>query len=119
LSDRHAVDQRRAIWPPEPGCFRIRLAPRAWLVPCKIVHDDDGWHAIIDEREHDPHPDPAHAPRVSDVWTGLRISESEYDWLIAVKRQAERTDPSHPSLNPTTAIHPNRLQPLIPRDTVL
>ena len=87
-------------------------------MPARIVQDDNGWHAIIDEAAFDPDPDPAKAPRVADVWTGQRITEAEYEWLLAVKRQAmEAGDLDHPSLNPTIAIHPNRLKPLIPRDT--
>lgn len=117
LAERHATGQKRLIWPPSPGFFKMTMVRKGWQVPCRIVHGDGRWHAVIDGRTYDSHPDPSHAPRLADVWhNGTIIDESEYDYLAAVREHARATgDEHHPSLNPTTSIHPNRLRPIIPR----
>jgi hypothetical protein len=113
-SERHHDDQRRQVWPPEAGFFRLRLVRKGWAVPCQIVcTDDELWQATIDGEALTAHADPAHAPRVADIWHGgHRIDEAEYLWCLAVKEHAAAHDPDHPALNPRQAISPMRLKPL-------
>lgn len=113
---RHAESQRRLVWPPSPGWFALALVRRGWKVPCRIVRDDDGWHAEVDGVAHPAHPDPAHAYLVDAVWHGgIRIPESEYLWLEAVRAWALAHEPgSHPAANPRKAIDPRRLAPIMP-----
>jgi hypothetical protein len=117
MVERHAENQRRPVWPPCPGFFRLALVRGAWGVPCQIVHHPDlGWQAIVDEKLCQPHIDPAYAERITQVWSyGFIITQSEYDWLIAVKRHAEKEDPHHPCLHPNMPISPLHVKPLIPR----
>lgn len=112
--DRHDARQRRAIWPPQPGFFRLRLAKNAWPVPARITHDGDMWQATIDGSECAAHADPALAPRVTDIWEGgWIVDEAEYRWALAVRDAAAAADHTdHPALNPTKAINPLRLIPL-------
>ena len=113
LSPRHARDQRRAIWPPEPGTFVLGLVRGAWRVPCRIVHDDDGWHAEIDGVVHPAHRDPALAYMVDAVWHGgTLVAQPDYDWFVAIKVWAQINDPSHPCLNPRKVIDPSLLKPI-------
>lgn len=111
---RRAKEQRRMVWPPEPGLFCLRLVRDGWRVPAKIVHDEEGrWHAEVDEEVHESHPDPAHAYMVSAIWhAGLKLPQADYDWLLAIKRHAQKHDPTHPSLNPRRSITPMWLRPL-------
>jgi hypothetical protein len=115
-SEMHAESQRRAIGVIEPGYFSMRLVRNGWRVPCRIIHDEHGWHAVIDGCEHPSHPDPYAATGVSQVWErGLRIDPPTYNWLIALKAYALAHEPQHPAANPLRAINPNELQPIIPR----
>jgi hypothetical protein len=115
-SDRHAKGQRRAVWPPEPGLFRLRLVRGGWGVPCAIAVTIDGWQAEIDGIAYPPDPDPARAIGVERIWTGAEIiDQSEHDWLIEMKAWALAHEPDHPAANPLQAINPSELRPLIPR----
>jgi len=112
MTDRHAPSQRRLIWPPSPGWFKLRLVRGGWQVPAMICHHDQiGWWAVLDGEQFAPHDDPAHAPRVSDIWTGTIIDEATYDWLLAVKAWARQHEPDHPCLSPTKPISHRRLIP--------
>jgi hypothetical protein len=111
---RHDPSQARQVWPPSPGHFALKLAKGCWAVPCRIVHDDAGWHAVIDEFEHPPNADPAGAEGVSTVWTyGQIIGTSSYNWLLSVKRWAEQNYRDHPALNPRVPIDPMKLRPIM------
>lgn len=116
---RHGDDQARAIWPPSPGLFSLRLKRHAWAVPACIVHDkpSDQWHAEIDGEAYETHSDPTLAPMIDVVWHGGRkIDQAEYDWLFALKDWARANNPDHPCLWPRRAIDPRVLRPLIPRE---
>jgi hypothetical protein len=117
-SERHGKDQARAVWPPEQGYFRLRLARGAWEVPCRIVRTEDGeWFAEIDGCAHASNPDPALAEGISIVWTyGFRTDEADFRWRLAVKAHAAaHGSPDHPALNPRRAISLMRLSPIQPR----
>jgi len=113
MTERHDASQARAIWPPMPGFFRLRLTRGGWPVPCRIVQSGEGWHAEVDGRVYDPHPDPAYAARVADVWTGgIKIAEWEWHWCVAVRQDAlDRGETEHPALNPTRPMSPMLIRP--------
>src|SRR4051812_2451633 len=101
MGNRHGDDQRRLVWPPSPGLFRVRQAKSAWKVPAQIVEDEAGWHAIVDGVPYESNADPALAERVAEVWLGEIITETDYRWLLAIKADAlERNEKDHPSLRP-------------------
>lgn len=119
MHERHDPSQRRLIWPPEPGFFRLRLCKGAWAVPSKIARlpeAQDWWQATIDEAVYPAHRDPVLAAGVPEVWQGgFIIEESEYLFLLAVKAHAAaRGLTHHPSLNPYTPISAMRLEPIQP-----
>ena len=115
-SELHASDQRRRIDAPEPGYFSMRLVHGGWRVPCRIVHDENGWYAVVNGNAEAPADNPHDAARVSRIWEhGLRIDQPTYDWLIALKAYAETHEPDHPAANVQRAIDPNQLQPIQPR----
>jgi hypothetical protein len=114
-SRRHDAAQRRAIWPPSPGFFQLRLVRRGWPVPARIVCDVEGWHAEIDGVASAPHDDPAHAPDVARVWHGgHRIAEADYRYLLDLKDWARDCEPGHPCLHPQRPIDPGLLPPILP-----
>jgi hypothetical protein len=114
--DRHAADQRRAVWPPEPGHFRLSLVRGGWRVPARLSVTVDGWQAEIDGIAYPPDPDPARATGVERVWTGGEIiDQSEHDWLVEMRTWARTHAPDHPAANPLQAINPSELRPLMPR----
>jgi len=115
-SDRHATGQRRAVWPPEPGLFRLRLVRGGWGVPARLSVTVDGWAAEIDGTSYPADPDPARAEGVERIWTGGEIiDQHEYDWLIEMRTWALTYDRDHPAAQPLRAINPSELRPLIPR----
>jgi hypothetical protein len=114
-TDRHHAAQRRAIWPPEPGHFSLRLVRRGWPVPAAIHCQDGLWWADIDGRAYPRHADPAHAAGVDRIWHGgLRVAEHEHRFLIALKEWAQTHQPDHPCLHPLKPINPALLRPIMP-----
>lgn len=114
-ADRHHADQARVVWPPEEGWFRLRLVPGAWAVPCAICQTEDGdWLAIVDGAAQPPHPDPAHAAYVADIWHGgIKIDRPTYERLLDDRDHAAAHGPAdHPALHPRRAIDHNRLRPI-------
>lgn len=112
-TSRHAPAQTRAIWPPEPGFFAVRLHKGGWRVPAEIRHTDGLWCAIVDGAARMPHADPETAQDIARVWHGgVRIDQATYAWLIAVRDAAASTDPEHPALHPNQPINHARLKPL-------
>lgn len=118
---RHAESQRRQVWPPEPGFFGFALVRKAWRVPCRIIRTEAGlWQAEIDDVLNPAHHDPAHAEGVAMLWHGgVKIPESDYRWLCAVREWAKANAPEHPALSPRKAIDPRRLTPLAPPASAL
>ena len=115
-SELHAAEQRRVIDAPQPGYYTLRLARGAWRVPCRIVHDEDGWHAEINGDVQPASPDPYAAPGVAHVHErGLRIDQPTYDWLVALKAYVEAHEPDHPAARPLDPIDPMQLRPIMPR----
>ena len=115
-SELHAEIQRRVINAPAPGFYSMRLVRNGWRVPCRIVHDENGWHAIINGEVQPAFPDPYDAPFVATLHErGLRIDQPTYDWLIALKAYAEAHEPDHPAARPLLAIDPMQLKPIMPR----
>lgn len=116
--NRHASEQRRVIWPPEAGYFALALVRGGWRVPARIVRDDNGWSAEVDSEMQLGHPDPALATMLANVWHGgMKISEADYRWLLAIKDHARQHDPDHPCLSPRKKIDPRRLKPFTFEDT--
>jgi hypothetical protein len=114
-SARHAESQRRLIWPPSPGYFRLALVRGGWRVPCRIISGEAGWHAEINGEIFPPHPDPVQARRVDAVWHGgIMINESDFLWLESVRAWALAHEPEHPAARPLKAIDPRRLIPIMP-----
>lgn len=115
-SERHHSSQRRRVWPPEPGCFRMRLVAHGWMVPCRILHSDAGWQAEIDGEARPTDLDPALAEDVARIWhSGFIVTEDVYAWASHVREWAREHDPAHPSLHPQRPINPALLTPIIPR----
>lgn len=110
-------DQARRIDVVEPGLYRLALVRNGWKVPCRIYHEDFVWWVEIDQ-EHSGYnvTDPFECPKIVHVheW-GEKISDRQYDWLIAIKGWAAMHDPDHPCLQPWTSMDPMNLRPLIPR----
>lgn len=120
MSDRHHPSQRRAVWPPETGYFRLRFVRGAWAVPARITCEDGLWQATIDGDDRQADADPAVAPGVADVWHGgTMIDAVTYAWLLAMKDWALANEPKHPCLHPREAINPAQLKPHFapPRET--
>ena len=113
MNERHHPSQSRRVWPPVDGLFfRYSLVRGGWKVPATIRFDDRGWVAVIDGEECIPHPDPALAEGVADVWHhGTLIDQQTYDWLLAVKAWAAANHPGHPCLNPLKPMLPRMLTP--------
>lgn len=106
----------RAVWPPEAGYFSVRLVRKGFRVPARIIHDGEKWQAEVDGEMQTPHPDPALAAMVADIWYGGRqIDQQEYDYLVAVKEHARVNNPQHPCLHPRCAIDHRVLTPIMPR----
>ena len=106
----------RAVWPPEPGFFKLRLVRGGWQVPARIVCGGDGlWFAIIDGVSFQPAEDPLHAPGIDKIWHGGTVTtESDYDYLNALRDAAKRWQPQHPACNPDKPINPSLLRPIAP-----
>ena len=102
----------RAVWPPQPGWFNLRLVRGGWRVPCQIVHQDGLWQAIIDGEAKVAAADPAQAEGVDRIWHGgTRIPQFEFDYLESLRAAAP---PDHPARNPTKRIEPSMLTPMVP-----
>jgi hypothetical protein len=96
----------RRVDVPEAGFFSMRLVRLGPYVAARIVHGPAGWQAIIDGQTFDPHPDPAYAKGVFQIWHGgRRIRESEYRHMLHVREWAKRESPRHPAANPRRAIN--------------
>lgn len=106
----------RAVWPPTPGYFVMRLAKGAWQVPCKIEREGgDGvcqWRAVIDGAEGHWETDPVSAG-VDRIWGyGVMIDEPKYRYLLELKDWCRQYDPDHPCLHPNRPIDRTTLKPL-------
>jgi len=107
MPDPRRVDQ------PEPGFFRIKLVKGGPPVAAAIVHDADGWHAVIDGDRLPSAEDPWHAEGLARVWHyGLIIDEPEYRFMLARAAHARAHDPTHPTANPDQPINLADLPPL-------
>jgi hypothetical protein len=93
--------------------FAFRLVRDGWRVPSRIIHDEDGWHAEVDDVIYPAHADPVIAPMVAAVWhAGIKLSQADYEWFVAVREDARKHDPEHPALHPREPMDPRRLRPL-------
>lgn len=110
---RRDSEPSRAVWPPEPGWFRMRLVPRGWAAPCQIIlHPDGTWQAIIDGDAGAASPDPVQAG-VDRIWhSGTRIPEDEFRFLNAVREWAKKHQLEHPAANAMLPIRPGLLKPI-------
>lgn len=105
----------RAIWPPQPGLFSLRLVKNGWKVPARISHTEAGWHAEIDGEAQPANPNPERAAGVDTIWhSGDQIDQQTYDHLQAIREYAREHDPDHPSLRPRTAMDHRTLRPIYP-----
>ena len=118
--------QRRLVWPPDPGFFRMPLVRGGWPVPCRIMHElmpDPTqtsmklrmWRAIIDEEALDPALDALTAIGVARIWHNAEIvGQADYEWRCALKNEKRVSDPDHPCLHPGRVMNPRTLKPLTP-----
>jgi len=114
--DRHAPSQARQTDIVESGLYRLSLVRGGWRVPCRILHRF-GWSAEIDERVYEAVDDPFQCAAIRRIHDGgEKIDQETYDWLIEMKRWAEREDSSHPAINPLHPIDHMSLRPLLPRE---
>lgn len=83
-------------------------------VPARIERIDGVWLATINDAVCRPgHTDPHKAACVLDIWHSAEfIDEAEYEYLIAVKRWAEKEDRNYPAANPRKVINLNILPPV-------
>ena len=114
----HHNEKPRAVWPPEPGFFRMRLVPQGWKVPCRIVRTEiDGtylWQTVVNGELSAISSDPV-AVDVDRIWHhGSQIEEHEFWYLEALRDTAP---PDHPARNPRKPIDPALLTPLAPRNS--
>jgi hypothetical protein len=120
-SERHALGQERQVDHVDPGFYRLALVKGGWRVPCRICHEDNGfdpywWGEIDGEANGLRVRDPFDCPVIVQIheW-GEKISDRQFDWLVAIKQWAAQHDPSHPCLHPRRRIDHMNLRPLIPR----
>ncbi len=108
------IEPSRRIDMPEPGMFRRRLVKGGPEVPCEITLQDGLWQALICGKPvGEAAADPVDAPGVFDLWTsGVRISESEYRYLLELSAWAKTRQPDHPAANPGKAISLKSLGPI-------
>lgn len=100
---------------PHPGFYTMKLVKGGPLVPCRILHGDEGWFAVIDGKAYPPHPDPAYEPYVMRVWHSAQHSdEATYSYLTALKAWAAENAPDHPSMHPRHPVNIALLPPVIP-----
>ena len=113
---QHRGTEPRIVWPPEVGCFRIRLVARGWPAPAEIIFDRGLWSALIDGTlAGPPHPDATLAIGVARVWhNAVKITRAEYNWRLAIKVWAAEHQPDHPALHAKRPIDPGMLRPLPP-----
>jgi hypothetical protein len=106
----HFGSTPRAVWPPEPGFYKMRLCKGGWPVPCEIrILKHGAWQTVIDGRESPTAFDPI-AVQADRIWyAGEPIPEYQYRYLLALREQAPD---DHPARNPLKPINPSRLSPL-------
>ena len=116
-ADRRHPSQSRRVDQVEKGFYRLRLVKGGWAVPCQIARNLDGdWYAVVDGEMQSANPDPFLASFVGRIHSGgLRISQGEYDHLLALKTWAAVNNLDHPCLRPTWSMDVNALRPILPR----
>jgi hypothetical protein len=118
MADTRDWTKPRVVSEPVAGFYKVRLAPRAWKVPAKLDMLHDVWTATVDGspalgfwtlEEFRDLPDTNLAQRVHLY--GEPISQSEYDYLNALRDYAKLHRPRHPAANPMQPVD-LRLQPV-------
>lgn len=105
----------RIVDQPEPGWYRIRLAPKAPFVGARIIkHEDGRWQALVNgDPEDEGHADPFKAKRVIGIGNfGQKITEDEYFVLIGKIAYAIAHVPNAPESHPLDPIDLGALPPL-------
>jgi hypothetical protein len=98
---------------PEPGLFRCRLVRRGPWVPAAIRHEAGLWWAELNGERLEAAADPAHAPKVFEIWlSGHVIDRAEYEHMQRVRGFAERYAPAHPGAKPREPIVLAQLPPV-------
>jgi hypothetical protein len=105
MNRRHEAPRR--IDQPEPGYFAIRLVRKGPRIAAAIELRRGLWCAVINGAPQGWHEDWARAPKVERVWTGERITKTEYDALLALAGIQ-----GHPASTPTKPIDLGSLPPL-------
>ena len=103
----------RIVDQPEPGFFTTRLVRNGPLVPARIIwHEGEGWQAVVNGEPGPTSYDDVVAG-VDLIWNYCpRISEAEYEFMLAVIAWAEEHEPRHPAANPRRPIDP-RTKPFL------
>lgn len=100
----------RAVWPPEPGYFRVRLVKGGPQVPARISRNGETWSTVI-AGVLSVATDPI-AAGADYIWHyGTRIGETEYREMLFTTAIASA---DHPARNPRQPIDISRLKPLKP-----
>ena len=119
--------ERATSLEPQPGLFRLRLVKNGPLLAARIVHEptrdpETGeildrspmWRGDIDW-ESDPDPSPAPTERVMRIWLwGERISQAEFDFLIADAAWARMHDGADPRANPRVSVSLRAIKAIVP-----
>jgi hypothetical protein len=109
----------RVVTEPVAGFYKVRLVAKGWKVPAKLDMLHDVWTAMVDGspalgfwtlEEFRDLPDTNLAQRVHLY--GEPITQSEYDYLLALRDYARAHRPDHPCLHPHKPID-IRLQPVL------
>lgn len=103
---------------PEPGFYKVRLAPKAWAVPAHLILENGVYSLTLDgdaagtwttEQLEQAIVDWLTAthtqPIARLVLYGEPCTETDYRHLLAVKAWAQENSSLHPSLHPMKAMH--------------
>ena len=96
-----------------PGFYRFQFVKGAPTVGACIGQDENGWSVVVDGCAYPPHPDPALAQMLLDVWAhGRPCSEADYRYLVAVADHAKVHDTEAPQAKPRERYDPLTAKPI-------
>ena len=107
---------------PEEGYYALKLVKGGPEVAACIFrvpatgpeHALYAWHAMADDEQLGiTHEDPQLADGVQQVWLfGRRVSQQEYDFMLARARHAKLHDPQSPWANPRKPLDLKSIPPI-------
>lgn len=106
--------QTRSPTAPEPGPYLLRIVPKGWETPCRVIQNNGRYSCMIDGElipgswSHDELGDlfavwlvaEGSPPIVRLVLFGKACDEATYQHRLAMKDWARTNSPDHPCLFP-------------------